>query len=322
MNYAENIFSNPQVRQKIFSFPAIILFSMAISYPSKQTVFIAFVCIIAISITVYFSKTESRQNFQDITATTTEIISSQSDTISSSTDWKKQFFDTSTNTSLIKTNSSSTTATDTSLTVTDKLSRELFARFIQLKQNNLDGNQQLMQDAVDQTISNSVNSASLAKQYSITDLKNIISNNVQSSRYKNYGNTVANILVTYTPKDNAPTIAENAFEAGDMSQLIQIDPLINSYKIMIQKLLAVSVPKNISNFHIDLVNSISSILFVSEQLRNVQGDPMQSVVSLSEYTSAQDMMRTALLNIKNYFNNSGITFSATEPGNLFSTITP
>ena len=46
-----------------------------------------------------------------------------------------------------------------------------------------------------------------------------------------------------------------------------IDPIISDYKTVIAKLLLVPVPQPMAQYHMDLINGISSLLSVSESLR-------------------------------------------------------
>ena len=220
---------------------------------------------------------------------------------------------------MITASTSNSIQSDKPLTLTNQIGRELFTRFIDLKQNNLDSDPQLVQDVIDQTINNTTSGAAQAKQYSLTNISTL--NQPTNTNYHDYGNNVATILLSDMPKIDAPTIASNAFDANDLSLLSEIDPLISAYQKVINNLLIIKTPQSIAQYHIDMINSISNLLFVSQELRNIEGDPAQSIVALEDYTTAQDSLKASLLGIKNTLQNK-TSFTSIEPGTLFNTITP
>jgi hypothetical protein len=303
---------------------------MAGLYPHRQTIIIAVVCAIAVVgviAYVHWQTLSIQANQPDIVATTVgsnplnggDAIGNGT-IASSSGDWKKQFYGTATGTTLVLGGDNNQTASSGPLTLTDLLSRDFFARYIQLQQTGQDSNTQLVQDTIDQTIANASASASQPKIYAIGSIT--VSNKTDSVSVRTYGDAVANILSSYMPRDNVADMANQAFDQGNMDLLNDLDPVISAYQDVIGKLLAVPVPQPIAQYHLDLVNGISSILFTAQGLRNIQTDPLQAMVTLSSYSSSQDKMQTALLNMKNYFNIAGISFTAAEPGILFSTIVP
>jgi len=294
---------------------------MAKYYPHRQTVIIAIACAVAIAGTVAYVHWQTppiRANQPDIAATVPRSSHLDDTVASSSNDWQKQFFGTATGTSTVLGGKTAQVASDTPLTLTDQLSRELFSRFIDLKQNDLDGNPQLVQDSVDQTIDDTTTASAQPKTYDMTDLA--VSNQSDVGSLRAYGNAVAVILLSYMPRSDAAAIASDAFDKDDLDLLSNIDPIITAYRTTIVKLLAMPVPQALAQYHLDLVNSVSSMLFVSQGLRNIQGDPTQSIIALGTYSTAQDAFHGALLNMKNYFAITNISFSTNEPGTSFSTI--
>jgi hypothetical protein len=294
---------------------------MAVYYPHKQTALIALICISAVSSTLTYVYTQKPPVKPDsnTTAASPDISSSQN-TLATNDDWKKQFFGGSLGTPGTVLSKKTASSSPEDLTLTDELSRTLFSRFIQLKQNNLDSNQTLMAGAVDETLSSTVEKARKPKQYSLSDIKT--TNELTDSAYHQYGNSVSSVLSANMPRGNAPTIVSKAFDGNNMALLSGITPLISGYQTTIKGLLALRVPQPLAQFHLDLINSISSFMFVSQGLQNIQKDPMQSIVSLGGFETAQDSMKNSLLTLKNYFLASKVTFAPTEPGSLFATVTP
>lgn len=289
---------------------------MAKSYLHKQTIVIAIICVVAVGGTaLYVYSKPAPQISQPIAVDSPKIDTNI--TATSSSDWKKQFFDITGGTDAITGETSATsTGSDKPLTLTDQMSRDFFARYIELKQNGLDTNTQLVQDTIDQTIANAQVASAQPQTYTRADLT--ISNDSSSQSIKDYGNIVGSIFLEYTPNQSPVDIASNAFDQNDMTILAQIDPVIASYKKISSLLVTTPVPQPLAEYHLDLINGINSIILVSQGLRNIEGDPAQSLISLGNYTDAQTTILNALLNIQTYFNTNNITFTSTEPGTFIT----
>ena len=101
---------------------------MAANYPHKQTIIIGAVCIIAIAAVAFYVY---GKNTSDSDLSIQPSINNENDTLSTSTDWRKDFF-TSTTTAISKL--ASTSDQNGPLTLTAEMSRDFFSRYIQLKQ--------------------------------------------------------------------------------------------------------------------------------------------------------------------------------------------
>ncbi|MES2314622.1 MAG: hypothetical protein V4524_01645 [Patescibacteria group bacterium] len=292
---------------------------MAKYYPHKQTLTIAIVCILAVGATTAYTYWQpAPQPRADIAVQADDT--NQNLIISSSTDWKKQFFDVNGSNTSIGKASNGSTASDTPLTLTDKVGRDFFARYIELKQNNLDGNKQLVQGVIDQTLANAQVESSAVKIYTAKDIS--VLGTTDANTLHIYGNTVGSIIITYGPKKNAADLAYNAFDKNDLTLLSQIDAVTAAYKKVAQLLISTQVPQPLVQNHIDLINSINKMASISQALRNIEGDPMQSIVSLSNYGTTQSSILSTFMSMNSYFSTNGVTFTQTEPGSFFSLIKP
>jgi hypothetical protein len=289
---------------------------MAKYYPHTQTIVIAIVCLLAVAGTagyIYSQKdSASEQNVvvENVGNTADQIVST-------STDWQKQFFEASNSTTTrIGAADQAQTKDDQPLTLTDKVGRDFFAHYFELKQNNLDGNQDLVQGVIDQTIATAQTEGSNQKTYTAKDITVTAANDAVTLH--SYGNTVAAIIVNYGPKQSPADIAYAAFDKDDLTQLAQIDPITAAYGKVTTLLLQTPVPAGLSAYHLDLINAMSSMVSVSQSLRNIEGDPMQSIVSLSAYGNTQDRVMSSLLSMQSYFAGQNVQFQGTEAGALFN----
>lgn len=291
--------------------------SMSKSYPNRQTIFIAIICVLAVGgVLVYIQpgllhKKSTWKNVEVVT-NNKESLSQNFDTISDS-DWQKSFASSSQTT---KKTASSTDGTP--ITLTDKLGRDFFEKFALLKQGNLTSDQKTVETAMLETLKNTVNSASSPKYY--TNANIIISDNYDNIMIRNYGNNIGNIFVKNAPKADPTTIVTEALEKEDMDILAKLDPVIASYKKITESILSTTVPRPLAKYHLDLANSVSAMLFVSQKSREFNSDPAQSIIGLDLYIPARDGIKKALREMNDYFDNNKIYYSNTEPGILFATV--
>jgi hypothetical protein len=291
---------------------------MAKSYLHKQTIVIAIVCFLAVAGTAGYVYSQ-KGDVPDQNVVVEQAPQTQDQVISTSTDWKKQFFQgNSAIGTRIASSSSTSAADDQPLTLTDKVGRDFFARYFELKQNGLDSNDQLVQGVIDQTIANAQTQGNQSKEYTLKDIK--ISADTSTSALHAYGDMVAAIMNSYGPKANPADIAYSAFDQNDMTVLRQIDPITAGFKKVAQTLLLVPVPQPLENDHLALINEMNALASISGDLRNLEGDPMQSLVSLSSYGNAQTAVVSALYDMQTYFAANNITFATTEAGALFPLI--
>ena len=295
-------------------------------YPYRSTIVIAIICALAILFVAVYAKgrgTVPSRNDPAISSTgNTNIQSDPNDEsnsiINSDTNWKDQFMNVATSTKTKPSTAITAIATATPLTLTDALGQTFFTNFAKLKQANLTTDDQSVQSVIEQTINNTVAAASTPKTYSTLDI--IISPITSPTSIHAYGNAVALAFTNNAPRMDAMTIASRAMDTNDMTILKQIDPVIASYDKMIKAILAIPAPRVFSSGHVDLVNSLSLLLYVAKGLRNVDTDPMQTLVAVGGYQPAQVALRDALFTMRDYFNTNNVSFINTEPGSFFGTV--
>ena len=287
-------------------------------YPRLNTVGIALGCALVVTGFMAYvrwgtSTTAQVQNTTSLSANVPLESNTQHLVLDDSVDWKKGI--------LAVASSSHATITSPSqpLTLTDALGRDFFGKYLQLRQQNLSGNSSAVGDSVDSTIEDVVRQASVPTTYSGKDI--IVTTTDTTSSVHTYGNTVALAFMNFAPRANPLEIVTDALEHEDMDSLVAIDPIITSYKKLIQALVATPVPATLASTHLDLINAVSSLNFITQQLRNVSVDPMQSMIALGTYADAEKSLRSSLLDIKSYFETHNVAFGTTEPGITFATIT-
>ncbi|MFA6315482.1 MAG: hypothetical protein WC648_03910 [Candidatus Paceibacterota bacterium] len=297
---------------------------MAIFYPRKQTAIIFIVCLVVIIAAMYFSDTSLvAKKAKQLNDSSPVIAVKTDDTKTIKTldgkDWKEQFFDVTKNSSAYKAEpQTEVTSIEEPVTVTDQFGRDFFARYMLLKQNNLTEDDESIKAVIDQSMDEIATQVSQPKLYFRKDI--LVSENSGPVAIKTYANAVGSLFYAKAPRENAALIASQALDANDPAELVSIPPIINSYTALLADLKRLPVPKELADHHIDLINGISAMLFVSDGMNKVFTDPIQSLVALNLYGTAQDALRGSLLQFKIYFADNKISFTPAEYGSFFATI--
>ena len=100
---------------------------------------------------------------------------------------------------------------------------------------------------------------------------------------------------------NEATYARDSAEQNDPSILKSIDPIITSYKNILNGLLGMTVPPTIASMHLNLVNAMSERLSVAEILRMTDTDPAASLEGAGQYLTALQDLSNAFGAIRQYF---------------------
>lgn len=288
---------------------------MAVLYPRKNTVLIFAICAIIVGAASYVERrktpaTELASNSKvELGSTAKEITGPLTE------NWQKQFLKESDSTSVKFRSDPALKTDDEELTTTDKIGRNFFAQYISLAQNNLLNDDRFVNGVAERTIDEAVAAIKPPVSYEEKDLA--VSQAVDATSLRIYGNAVANVLSNDGPRDNSVLIAGKAIEEDNMRLLADIDPIVTAYDSMLAKLAATLVPKQMTPDHLALMNSLSAIRYLAEGLRNLDKDPMQAIVALGAHASAETAAETALANMKMAFVNAGIKFDNAETGKLF-----
>lgn len=206
------------------------------------------------------------------------------------------------------------TKTTEKLEPIDLVSREFFARYLELRQVGLSGDQYSQQELVERT----VNGIQLneAKPYLTSEIKVKMDNSTES--IKKYGNEIATVFKKFAiVSRNEGIIVKDASEKNDPKILEELDPVIESYRNIVNALLAVESPQIVSTMHLDLLNGMNSALFVTQSFRKSAVDPIVGLQATTQYLSASDKVIRAMTAIKSYLMYLGIAYSPSEPGVLF-----
>lgn len=203
--------------------------------------------------------------------------------------------------------------------LTDSISRDLLTQYLSTKQ--LVGGQlntstkESMINSLLSKVDSSAYSITSSNNYKISDIK--ISQDNSVSFVKNYGNQLGAVLNKYNGPHSPGTellFFKEAVEKDDPSGFETIGENIIVFEMLIKDLLGLTVPSDLKNAHLDLINSFSQFKQISFSFKNYPQDPLSAMVALSHYRDVQGKTVNALIFFRDYFNNKGINFDQDEPG--------
>lgn len=202
------------------------------------------------------------------------------------------------------------------LTLTDQFGRDVFAQYMALKQSGLASDKASQQELINQLLLNSTYSVN-PKIFIDTDIRT--TTDTSSIAIHQYGNDVATIFKNDVISSRSEgVIVRDALSKNNPETLKELDPIIASYKKILNHLLAVEAPKTMLPIHKDLVNAVSKTLFVAESLRKADVDPIVSLQGLGRYQEASKGLYDAIQAIKTYITFVGVTYTSSEAGSLFT----
>lgn len=207
------------------------------------------------------------------------------------------------------------------LNETEKFGRDIFAKYIELKQTGLADDPQSRAQFIEEIITSSAYTE-IPTTYTSSDI--IILNDVSANDatiLRNYVNAVGGIfLANETKVRNEAIIVREALDADEPKILDELNPLIESYKKIISSLLKTPVPQRLGVNHIFMINTVSELLFISESFKNVFSNPIIALQGIGRYPSTVQNFTESGLVIKRSFDAANISFTPTEGGYFFGPV--
>lgn len=207
------------------------------------------------------------------------------------------------------------TSTTPEWTMTDSISREIFARYLTAKAEGTPIDDTWQNDAI-QSVVEKYTSSIVYKKYSTKNISVAPTETVDS--IKLYGNLIGQIILTESKAtSNELTIAADYINTQDVTKLSGLDPIISGYKDIISSLLSVSVPPSAASLHITLVNSLQKLLTDIEGMKLLRDDMFKGMISISQHKTSADETSVAIKNLGSYFTGKGISYEQGNYGYVF-----
>ena len=136
-----------------------------------------------------------------------------------------------------------------------------------------------------------------------------------------YGNALAKALVNRSIKqksENEFEIFNKALSNNDPDYLTKIDPIVNSYKGLLEDYIKMRIPSSALEVHLELVNSLSAVLADELGFQGVFNDPILGYDRFSTFPADVLAMKSSINNLVAFFKQQGVTFEQNEDGFLLS----
>lgn len=182
-------------------------------------------------------------------------------------------------------------------TLTDRVARDFFSRYVVAKQQNKDITPAEAASIAQQVVVN-VPSTVQAKQYSPNDI--ITTTDDSESIRLAYAKQMSDILVQNSPKitDNPLEIVARLIKNPTMEDQNKLTLVINSYRTIINKTLSVTVPRRVGPEHLVYLNTLSSIYSTLTEVQQINNDPIRGYVAFSYYSKYLMQLSISFQNLK------------------------
>ncbi len=185
----------------------------------------------------------------------------------------------------------------------DIVSREFFARYMELRQLGSSKDKASQLELAQATAGNIV----LSKPATYTEKEISIKQDQSIEAVRQYGLEVGNIFKKYLVKSrNEAVIVRDSIEQEDPEILKELDPVIASNKNIINSLVKLSVPASLTTIHLDILNSMNGSLFVAQSFKDSGVSPIEGIQAIQYYTVVQKNLFDAVNALKSYFKYLGI----------------
>jgi hypothetical protein len=207
-------------------------------------------------------------------------------------------------------------AAKTELSPTEKLARNFFSQYMELAQSGYGDDADSQAALANQVIQNDM-VITKPKTYTTTDI--IVASDTSDAAVRTYANAVGELIKKYNdPKfRNELVIAKEALEKEDFSGLKELDPIISSYKNILNGLVKIPVPLTLADTHLTMINGFNILIFSGEALRKMDTDALSGIQGSSIWLTGADGLNKAFNSLKTMFSEKKITFTSEEGGSFF-----
>jgi len=207
--------------------------------------------------------------------------------------------------------------TDADKTETARISQELFTNYLNAKQTGATIDESIQDKIINQTFSNESLSSSYRK-YTRGDIKVSVATSDTEADLRKYGNDLGSAfyagLVTSAP--NEMEVVHAALTGKKPTDLKKLDPIIASHKRILTALAVTTVPSNMINTHLNILNTMSRILANTEGFKVIFTDPLISVTAIRNYYKDLQSLQSVLSQLVSTFDENEVFFSETEKAYL------
>ena len=201
-------------------------------------------------------------------------------------------------------------------TETDRISRELFARYLSMRQSGVpftaEEEKKLLEEFADRSPKRAPQ-----KTYTMGDIMRAKTDDTASLRA--YANGIGSAIASHeTTGESELIIFERALENEDESDLAGLKDRVERYQSLLSAFLAVPVPESAVDMHIALLNSMESLKESVDGMALALKDPVHSLSSATAYPAAVTALIDSFDRIKNLLALKQISFKEDEKGYILT----
>lgn len=184
------------------------------------------------------------------------------------------------------------------MTKTDALAREIFGAYIQSKQQDA-----YNEEAFDFVIAQATNAQFAVRhepQYTLDDITT--TSDISPERTLRYEQEFQNAITPVTSiTEYELTTYGRAIETGSKEEFEKLVTAAMVYDDIAQTLLALTVPEDAMQAHLDLVNSFATFAQILTTMGSSPEDPVLTFVATRDFIEGEDAIKTAYSQIDIYF---------------------
>jgi hypothetical protein len=204
------------------------------------------------------------------------------------------------------------------LTATDRFSRELFTKYLEAKRAG-----QEITPKLSASIAADLTSKSYEQELPPFDASILkTSTNAGPEFIRSYGNLVGAAISTPMPEGVSSElfILDNimANRGASASDLSDVSKLIDRYTTIHNKLVAMTVPVTAKDFHAQMVQAVELLRDAVLGIKSMEADPIGALPRIALYEDGVNLLIASSFRFKQYFETEGVFFSEGEKGILFT----
>jgi len=278
--------------------------------PSKKILVVSIICLGLIG-GVWIFEQNSGIEIPTLKPSSQNSLTSENSTTSTSVDWQKILSNSQGSTTIASgLNNTSASNYNSNLSMTDQLAQNFFSQYLdaqgQANQSGMDTSNGLDQNTSDQIASDALSSGNYTTTQTV--VYNAKSLNVQPNSNQTTVTNYLNILVkndgqmvsSYNQTGDEVDIINDAILNQNQSEIVKLDPIIQSYQTLLSNMLKAPVPEDATAINLEIVNSISAVLYDLQAIRQSFSDPVKALPALASYKQDYTNMGLAIQKIETY----------------------
>lgn len=202
---------------------------------------------------------------------------------------------------------------------TDRVSRELFARYLSIKQSGqpftAEDEEALLADFISRYPERRT-----VKVYTVRDLASAKADD--EAAWRAYGNAVGEAIRAHTEKQKGEeselVIFERALANEDEIDLANLKNRVERYQALVDGFAAVPVPKSVGNTALNLINAVAALKESVSGMALAFTDPVRALSAATGYPTAVNRLTDALTGLAEFFKQNEVVFGEEEAGTLLT----